>query len=384
MKGTIIQRSKGSWTLVFDMGRDGQGKRKQKWKTVRGTKANAEQELRRVLRSLDTGEYVEPTKLSVAEYLERWLKDYARNAVAPKTFERYSEIVRCHLIPALGDQPLAKLHPLHIQDHYSEALESGRLNGKGGLSAQTVLHHHRVLREALQQAVKWLLLARNPADAVVPPRPVRKEVLAIDEATVELLMDALKDHRLYTPVLMALTTGMRRGEILGLRWRSVDLDTGTLVVRESLSQTKDGLNFKAPKSGKGRTVALPSLPVTALQAHKVEQARNRLSLGPVYNNHYLVFAKADGEPWEPNSFTNAFTAFVLGKKLPHMSFHSLRHTHATLLLKQGIHPKVVSERLGHAKVGITLDIYSHVLPGMQEEAAQRIDSVLRSAISPSP
>ena len=209
-------------------------------------------------------------------------------------------------------------------------------------------------------------------------------MLAIDEATVELLMAALKGHRLYMPVLMALTTGMRRGEILGLRWRSIEFDTGTLVVRESLSQTKEGLSFKAPKSGKSRTVALPSLAVTALQTHKAEQARKRLSLGTGYNSQDLVFAKPDGEPWEPNSFTNAFTAFVLVKKLPRMSFHSMRHTHATLLLKQGIHPKVVSERLGHAKVGIMLDTYSHVMPGMQEEAAGRIDSVLRGAINPSP
>ena len=177
---------------------------------------------------------------------------------------------------------------------------------------------------------------------------------------------------------------MRRGEILGLRWRSIDLDGGTLVVRESLSQTNEGVDFKAPKSGKGRTVALPTIAVTALQAHKAEQARERLSLGPVYSNHDLVFAKADGQPWEPDSFTSAFAAFIRRSKLPRMSFHSLRHTHATLLLKQGIHPKVVSERLGHAKVGITLDIYSHVLPGMQEEAARRIDSVLRGAIGPSP
>ena len=153
MRGSIIQRSKGSWALVFDVGRDGHGKRKQKWKTVRGTKADAERELRRVLRSLDTSEYVEPTTLSVADYLERWLRDYASIAVAPKTFERYAEIIRRHLIPAFGAQVLAKLHPLHIQSHYTEALESGRLDGKGGLSARTVLHHHRILHEALKQAV---------------------------------------------------------------------------------------------------------------------------------------------------------------------------------------------------------------------------------------
>ncbi len=278
---------------------------------------------------------------------------------------------------------LAKLHPLHIQSHYTEAIQNGRLDGKGGLSARTVLHHHRILHEALKQAVKWQLLARNPADAVEPPRPAYKEVSAIDEETVARLLDALAGHRLHAPVLLALSTGMRRGEILGLKWRSVGLDDGTLVVRESLSQTKEGVVFKAPKSGKGRTVALPPLAVTVLRAHKVEQAKERLLLGPVYANHDLVFAREDGQPWPPSSFTSAFQAFIRRSTLPHMSFHTLRHTHATLLLKRGIHPKVVSERLGHAKVGITLDIYSHVLPGMQEEAAQQIDAVLRNAMSTS-
>ena len=214
MKGTIIQRSRGSWTLIFDVGRDHRGKRKQKWKTVRGTKACAEQELRRVLRSLDTGGYVEPTKLSVAEYLARWLADYAKPNTAVTTFDRYSDIVKLHLVPALGATLLAKLHPLQIQSHYAEAMETGRRDGSGGLSAQTVLHHHRLLKGALRQAVKWRLLTRNPAEAVEPPRPERHQIKTLTEDETARLLERTNSTYLNMPILIAVTTGMRRGEVL--------------------------------------------------------------------------------------------------------------------------------------------------------------------------
>ena len=202
----------------------------------------------------------------------------------------------------------------------------------------------------------------------------------MDEEQAVALLSAMASSRLHGPTLLALATGMRRGELLALTWASVDLGKAHITVCQSLQQTNAGVSLKQPKSGRGRQVALPSLAVQALRAHKARQAEERLLLGPAYTDNDLVFARYDGAFWEPDSFTSSFAAAIRKSGLPHLNFHALRHSHATILLKQGINPKVVSERLGHAKVGTTLDIYSHVLPGMQEEAAQRIDSALRAAM----
>jgi integrase len=329
---------------------------------------------------MNTGVYVEPSRMTVREYLEDWLA-HAKTTVAAKTHERYAEIVRLHLAPALGHYALPKLQPLHIQRHYAEALCSGHLNGKGGLSAQTVLHHHRVLHKALDGAVRLLLLARNPTDAVDPPRPQQKQARAMDEDQSAALLAALNGSRLYTPTLVALTTGMRRGELLALAWKDTDLEAGSITVCRSLQQTNEGVSIKQPKSGRGRSVALPPMTVDALRTHKAEQSAERLMLGPGYVGNDLVFPKFDGRFWEPDSFTSIFAAAVKKSGLPRVNFHSTRHTHATILLKQGINPKIVSERLGHARIGTTLDVYSHVLPGMQAEAADRIGIALMAAIN---
>lgn len=382
MTGSIIKRSRKSWTIVLDVGLDSKGKRRQRWVAVKGTKRDAEKELTRLLNAIHVGAYVEPTRLSVADYLKRWLNDYAKPNVAAKTLERYTEIVSLHLIPALGPVLLAKLQPLHIQSYYSTALESGRRDRKdGGLSAQTVLHHHRVLKQALRQAVRWQLVVRNVADAVEPPKPVRREMQVLDEKQMATLLESLKGARLYMPILLAMTTGLRRGEVLGVRWRDVDLDGGTLAVRQSLQQVRGmPLSFKQPKSKKARVVALPGLLVEALRRHKAEQAKERLLLGPAYEDHDLVCARLHGTPLAPNEVTAGFADLVRKSDVPKVRLHDLRHSHATQLLRQKVHPKIVSERLGHATVGITLDVYSHVLPTMQEEAARGVDAALRQAI----
>jgi len=215
MKGHIRRRGRASWSIVLDLGRDANGKRQQKWHTVRGTKRQAESELTTLLNALNTGSYVAPAKLTVSEDLDRWLKDYAKTNLAAKTYDRYEQIVRLHLQPELGHHLLSKLQPLYIQASYSKAIESGLKDTKpGGLSAQTVLHHHRVLREALKQAVKWQLLARNPADAVEPPRPSRKEMSVLGEDQTAKLLEKISGTWMFVPCLLAIATGMRRVEIL--------------------------------------------------------------------------------------------------------------------------------------------------------------------------
>lgn len=301
-------------------------------------------------------------------------------SLAGKTHERYAEIVNRHLVPAFGRTVLPNLQPIHIQAYYSQALESGRLDRKGGLSAQTVLHHHRVLHGALHQAVKWRLLARNPADAVEPPKPEQKEMRALDEDRSAWLLAVAQGNRLYIPILLAITAGMRRGEILALRWIDVDLINNVIHVPRSLEQTNLGVRFKEPKKRKSRRpISIPLLLAEALQLHRQQQNEFKKALGAAYKDNDLVCCYDDGRIWVPESFTSLYFKFTrrVGVKV---RFHDLRHSHASQLLRAGVSAKVVSERLGHSAIGITLDTYSHILPGMQEEAAARMNSALRIAM----
>jgi len=287
-------------------------------------------------------------------------------------------------VPALGKHLLHKLKPLPIQSYYAEALRTGRRDGGGGLKAQTVLHHHRVLRQALGQAVKWQLVAFNPASATEPPRPDRREMKVLDENNVVQVLKLVRESSIHIEILLAVTTGMRRGEILALRWTDVDFKKATVAVQQSLEQTRaGGLRFKRPKTERSRVIVLPALVVESLKRHRAEQATRRLQLGPAYKDADLICCLVDGTPRSPAGLTRAFRDLLADKKLPRVRFHDLRHTHATLLLSQGTHPKVVSERLGHSTIGITLDTYSHVLPSMQEEAARRLNDALRAAIGKS-
>jgi integrase len=377
MRGHLVKRAQGSWTIVLSLGRDERGKPRQKWVTIRGTRKDAERELSRLLHAMDTGAYVEPGRASLGEYLGKWL-GAVRPSVAAKTFERYAEIVRCHLLPSLGAVPLAKLSPLHMQTYYAEALEAGRRDGRGGLSAQTVLHHHRVLRAALGQAVKWQLVVRNVAESVEPPRPERREIEALDEADTRRLLDALQGTPFWMPTALAASTGMRRGEVLALQWGDVDLSDGTVMVRRSLEETQAGLAVKAPKTARGRRrLTLPSLIIEILRQHRVEQKRQRLALGETYQNHDLVCARPDGLPWKPDEFTRQFARSVQRAGLPPVTFHQLRHSHASQLLKQGTSVTAVSARLGHASPAITMSVYAHCLAGEDAEAARRADAALR-------
>ena len=382
MRGSIQRRGKDSWRLVFDLERDHMGKRRQKAVTVRGSKREAQAELSRILAEIDTGGFVDAGNITVAEYYERWLGHVATKTSA-KTHERYEEIFRLGIAPKLGSIKLSSLRPIHIQTLYSEALKSGKARRTGGgLSARTVLHYHRILSQGLKQAVKWQLLARNPADAVEPPRPEQREMLVLDGDQIAQLIDAVTGTTLYMPTLLAVTTGMRRGEILALRWSNIDLDRGMLSVTQTLEKSrKGGLNFKQPKTKRSRrNITLPPIATRALRKHRVESAKISLSLGCGWNENGLVCARLDGSPINPNTLTSGFASLVRRTDIPKVTFHGLRHTHATQLFKEGVHPKIVQERLGHSTIAVTLDLYSHVVPGMQEDAAMKVDRALRAAL----
>jgi integrase len=383
--GHIRQRTPGSWELRYDFGTDpATGKRRIATTTIRGTRKDAEKELRRLLRTLDTGEHVDPSKLTVRQWLEQWLET-VRTEVSPKTHERYGEIVRNFLIPALGNLALTKLAPPHIQHAYNDWATGGRLDGKpGGLSPQTRRHIHRILRTALTRALEQQVIARNPADAFNKrlPKVERHVLVTLNAEQSARLLEALAHSRVYWPVLLALSTGMRRGEVLAVRWKNVDLEQGTLRVMESLEQTKTSIRFKAPKSGRHRAITLPAYAVEELRRLKRQQAEELLALGVRQIGDTLLCCRADGEPHQPLSLTYEFARFMRRlKDLPRVRFHDLRHSHATQLLASGVHPKIASERLGHASVGITLDLYSHVTDTMQSDAAVKLDSAMQVAKS---
>jgi integrase len=381
MRGHIRERSKGTWAIVIDVGRDpATGKRRQQWYTVKGGKKDAQRELREKLQLLERGAYVKPQRTSLGEYLTHWVESYAAMHTSPRTVEGYRAIVNRYLVPALGGIPLCELQPQHLEKYYGDALAHGRLDGKGGLSTRTILHHHRVLSQALSHAVKQGVLVRNVADAVVSPRPGRSQMATLSSADVPRFLDAAQKTPYYVLFYTALYTGMRRGELLGLRWCDIDLGKASISVVQTLYRLSGGeFVIKEPKSPHSRRlVALSPSVAELLRRHYTEEETGRILLGKTLAGDDLVFAHPDGGPLDPSTVTHAFGKLIKKVGLPHIRFHDLRHTHATLMLKGGVHPKIVSERLGHANIGITLDTYSHVVPGLQEAAALRFDALIRS------
>jgi integrase len=381
--GHIRERAPGSFELRYSLGTDpATGKRKIATATVRGSRKDAEKELRRLLRTLDTNEHVDPSRLTVKQWLASWL-EVVREEVAPRTHERYAEIVKNFLVPALGNLPIAKLAPTHLQNAYTGWATGGRRDKKaGGLSPQTRRHIHRILSTALTRAVEQQVIARNPCNAFKKkrlPKVERQEMATLTAEQSASLLEAIQHTQVYWPVLIALSTGMRRGEVLALRWKNVG-DNGVVRVVESLEQTKGGLRFKLHKGDKVRTVILPDFVLEELRRLKREQAESLLAIGVRQTGETLLCGRADGKPKQPRSLTHEFSVLMARiPELPRVRFHDLRHSHATQLLAAGVHPKIAQERLGHSTISITMDLYSHVTETMQEDAAARLDAAFKNA-----
>ncbi len=329
MRGDIRPRGPGSRELKSDLGSDSlTGRRITKYKTVRGSKRDAEQELRRLLITVDQGTHADAGKLTVGEYLAWWPDNEVRHSVSRKTLERYREIVEKHLAPIFGALPLGKLRPVHVQSYYAQALKSGRRDGKGGLSRQTVIHHDRVLHVAVKRARALRLIPTNPAEDVERPRIGRREIEVLQPDEFTALIKAATAPRRHTPIFLALATGLRRGALLALRWLDINLDRASLTVAQSLEQTKDGLRFNAPKTKRSRrTIALSPSAVEILQAHKVNQLKERMALGHGRNESGLVFTRHGGEPVNPQNFSKDFTRIVRRSGVRPITFHGLRHTY---------------------------------------------------------
>jgi len=375
VRGSIIRRGKNSWRIKLDVPNAGAG-RKTVYVTVRGTKKDADRERIRLAASAHDGTLVEPSRITVADYLRSWLS--GAHGLARKTHERYLQLANAQVIPHLGHLALQALRPAHIDRWHSVLLTSGGKDGRP-LSPRTVGHAHRVLHRALERAVKSELVARNVAHAIEPPKVEDVEVESLKADQIAPVLEALKDHWLEPIAVLALSIGARRGEVLGLPWECVDLSAATIRIERSLEQTKAGLYFKPPKSKRGRrTVALPPIAVETLQTHRRRQLEQRLAFGlGKPDEETLVFSSVDGSPIPPNNLSRDWRRFVRAKKLPPVSFHALRHSHASALIASGIDPATVSRRIGHANVSTTLNIYSHQFAETDAAAAKAIEATLK-------
>lgn len=363
-EGSITKRPDGLWEARITL--DG-GKRKSFYAR---TRQEASRKLAEALRAREKGLPVTGDRQSVGEYLTNWL-EVTKPTIRPRTWKRYEQYVRVQLLPTVGGVGLSKLTPQHVQTLYAKKLEEG-------LSTTTVHHLHQVLHRALDAALRLDLVARNVCDLVDPPRMRHHEMTTLSEEQAALLLAAAEGNRFEALYVLALATGMREGELLALRWRDVDLHGGSLQVRATLQNTVDGFVFAEPKTALSRRrIALSKTAIEALKQHRVFQAQERLKLGPAWEDLDLVFPNSIGKPMDAvNLLKYSFYPLLKKAELPQMRFHDLRHTAATLLLGRGINPKIVSEMLGHSQIGITLGLYSHVTPHMQQQAADAMDEAL--------
>jgi integrase len=377
MRGFVRQRSPGSWQHGWKEEDAVTGDWKRKTTTFRGTKKQADAELAKIVNSIHTGTYVEPKKLTVREFLERWLADYvAIHIEKTLTREGYARRVKNHLIPSLGAVPLAKLTAVRLQEFYRAKLE-------GGLSPTSVNDLHRVLHVALESAIKWGLVARNVCDAAEPPKKQRPDLIVWTPAECSTFLEAVRasGNRYYPVFAAALFTGMRQGELLGLRWQDVDLDRALISVQQTLETAGTSPRFGMPKTKKSRrTVPIPPELVSILRTWKAKQNEKKLLLGAEYPDYGLVFTIAGGGPISHHNLTRRdFAKLIDLAGVPHVRFHDLRHSHASVLLAANVHPKIVSERLGHSTIGITMDLYSHTTETLQRDAANVVGRLLASA-----
>ena len=375
-EGTIVKRTDGRWMASLTLGRDAISGKLKRVTFYGKTRAEVAARLSDALRDRAHGVFVAPHKMTLGEWLHIWLTDFKRPEVRPLTYQSYDQQVRVRILPALGHVPLQDLEPYHLQQFYNTL--SIRV------APRTVRYTHAILRSALDLAEKHQRIARNPALLCTLPRDPRKEWPTLSPQQLrETLFPVLHAERLQAAFIVAVFTGLRRGELLGLRWQDVDLPGAELHVRQSAARMrvesgarKTAVIMQAPKTPQSRrTLPLTGLCVQALRTHKAQHAQERLLLGSAYTDLDLVFCRPDGTPLDPKWMNRTFARLLRRAGLPPMRFHDLRHTFATLLMQLGESPKTVSQLLGHAGVQITLDWYTHPSQEVEEQAIARLSRV---------
>jgi integrase len=379
-RGHVYKRG-DSWTFILDTSLPGQ-RRRQKSKGGYRTKRDALAALNEAQSALQRGIYVEPSKLSVETFLlDHWLPA-VESGLRKSTLQGYRSAISNYVLPRLGETRLQAVTPDQLNAFYGELLKTGRKDGKSGLSPKTIHNIHVMLHKALHDAVRWSYLPRNVAQFSDPPKQTSsgKAMRTWTPDELRSFLEYVGNDPYYAAWVLAASTGMRRGEVLGLRWQDIDFDRRRLAIRQTIISVDYRVETSEPKTARGRrSVALDSGTVTALRAHRAAQNQEKLKLGEAYQDLGLVFCRADGTPVHPDRFTQMFDKHVKDSGLPRIRLHDLRHTHATLALAAGIHPKVVSERLGHSTVAFTMDVYSHAIPSMEAEAAETIANLVRGS-----
>lgn len=387
-RGQIVPRGKDSWLVRLSLGRDANGKRRTHGETVHGSLKDARAHLTKLLASIDKGVFIQPSKMTVDQFLDRWLKDAVKARVAPHTYADYVGIAQRYIRPSLGTRLLHQLTALDLQKLYADMQAQG-------LSSRTVRYCHAVIGNALGQAVAWRIVPRDVSEHVILPKRTRREMLALNPDQARAFLIAAASDRYGVLFALLLETGLRPGEGLGLQWTDIDFDAGSLTVHRALvpfakehaddgtelandNTSREWWQFAEPKTPKSRRTIPLSMPlVRALRSHRATQAQERLTAGTEYQDHRLVFATPLGRPVDVQNLSRRhFKPIVKAIGLPSLRLYDLRHSAATLLLTQNEHAKVVSERLGHASVQLTLDTYSHVTEGMQQQATAKIGGLL--------
>ncbi|WP_214784643.1 site-specific integrase [Bacillus sp. ISL-45] len=371
MAGYPKKDKNGTYYFVLEAGTDSYGKRKRIKR--RGFKkiSEAKAAMAELILEIQKGNLVFEKKLSVEEYLDYWLENYAKTNLKPKTFAEYKKIIKTHLCPSIGHIPLKELKPVELQNYYMKKLTS--------LSAQTVTHHHRVLSKALNDAIDWEFINKNVTKGAKPPKPVKSEMKTLNVVQINVLLKMAKEKTpVYFPVIYAAAhTGMRKSELIGLSWENVDFSTGKVYIRQTITEANGKYFFNTiPKNEKPRGVRLTLELLKLLKRIKDENDHREEILGDSYNPHNLVFCNTKGSIMAPSEITRALKRCLKAANLPDIRFHDLRHSHATILLKENVHPKIVSARLGHSKIQVTMDTYSHLTDSIEGIAVDHLNGLL--------
>jgi integrase len=383
--GHIRPRGNNSWELKFEGGpRDAAtGKRKIQYASFRGTRREARIKLAELIAAVGGGTYVEPSKLTLAEHVRARVDQWETSgAISARTAQRYRQLLDGQIAPHIGTRLVQKVSTVDVEAWHATLRTEGRSRGDGGISPRTIVHAHRVLSHALDDAARHGVVGRNVAKLQPPPKVPVREMVILDRDGIDTILSKLPGHEMYARVIVALFTGMRLGEILATRWRCVNLDRKAILIREALEETKAyGIRIKAPKSRAGRRdIGLPEVVVEALREHRREQLELRVALGlGKMPDDSLVFPTLDGGPQAPSAVSRAWGLVADALGMPEITFHGLRHTHASQLIDAGVDIVTISKRLGHASPDVTLRVYAHLFRRDDDKAAAAINAALAGA-----
>ena len=381
-EGTLYQKPDGTWVGQITIGYD-PVTGKQKRRTFYGkTKAEVVKKMNEVLVDLERGTYIEPTNITLGNWIREWLDD-RKPHLTESTYNVYEMLIRVHIEPVLGDVTLKNLQTRRIQKLLNEKFTNGRVDGKGGLSSRTVKYIHQALNGCLSQAVKERIISFNPAEYCELPKQEVNDIRVFSHEELQrFLQIAEKESQHFPAFYLSISTGLRRGELLGLTWDDIDFENYSININKQLVRSKkDGLVFKSLKTKKSkRRIKVDNTAIAVLKNHKTKQSKTKLSLGEIYQDNNLIFCTDIGMPLEPRNFNRHFYMLVKKAKIPHTRLHDLRHLYATIAIESGVDLKIVSSILGHSSVRLTGDIYAHLTDKMQDEAVAKVSTVIAECI----